>query len=303
MKLGDLLVDEWVAIPLTARDLESALGELLGLVHRHGAVERERAHEMASGLASGTEGSFQRVNEEIVLFSAALETVAGPSVTVGVARTPFKTTSREREEAAAARAVVLVLAPARDTALRGEIVVAIARALRHRTSTERLLSAESVAEIRGMRELMETEFESRRHVSTALQPIRYRVYPDTPVSEVMDLMVRRHVRAVPVVGDRYEVLGIITVGDALAFLLHRGRPAADSGTPAVAREVMTRAVLCVAEDQTLAEAAHMMVNRDVEQLPVVREGELVGFVTRESILHALFGAHHVEEEKDEDSHP
>jgi CBS domain-containing protein len=34
----------------------------------------------------------------------------------------------------------------------------------------------------------------------------------------------------------------------------------------------------------------MMVNRDVEQLPVVRDGELVGFVTRDSILRALSGA-------------
>jgi CBS domain-containing protein len=52
---------------------------------------------------------------------------------------------------------------------------------------------------------------------------------------------------------------------------------------------MTRSVLCVSEGQALVEAANMMVNRDVEQLPVVREGELVGFVTRDSILRALYG--------------
>jgi CBS domain-containing protein len=45
----------------------------------------------------------------------------------------------------------------------------------------------------------------------------------------------------------------------------------------------------VSEDQTLVDAANMMVNRDVEQLPVVRDGELVGFVTRKSILRALHG--------------
>jgi len=50
---------------------------------------------------------------------------------------------------------------------------------------------------------------------------------------------------------------------------------------------MTRAVLCVSEDQTLVDVASLMVNRDVEQLPVVREGELVGFVTREAVLRAL----------------
>ena len=55
----------------------------------------------------------------------------------------------------------------------------------------------------------------------------------------------------------------------------------------VARDVMTRSVLCVSEDQTLVDVASLMVNRDVEQLPVVREGELVGFVTREAVLRAL----------------
>ena len=59
---------------------------------------------------------------------------------------------------------------------------------------------------------------------------------------------------------------------------------------------MTRSVLCVSEDQALTEAANMMVNRDVEQLPVVREGELVGFVTRDSILRALYGHEDTEPE-------
>ena len=54
-----------------------------------------------------------------------------------------------------------------------------------------------------------------------------------------------------------------------------------------ARDLMTRTVLCVSEDQGLVDAANMMVNRDVEQLPVVREGELVGF--------ALYGARPDEE--------
>jgi CBS domain-containing protein len=52
---------------------------------------------------------------------------------------------------------------------------------------------------------------------------------------------------------------------------------------------MTRAVLCVSEDQALEEVAALMVNRDVEQLPVVREGAFVGFVTRDGILRALLG--------------
>lgn len=133
-------------------------------------------------------------------------------------------------------------------------------------------------------------------VEDAVQPVRYRVYAETPLSEVIDLMVRRGIRAVPVVGERYEVLGIITTGDALDQVL-RDSPAndaeGDAGRDALsARDVMTRAVLCVSESQPLVDAARMMVNRKVEQLPVVRDGELVGLITRDAILQALHAESH-----------
>lgn len=129
-------------------------------------------------------------------------------------------------------------------------------------------------------------------VENALEPTQYRVYPDTPLTEILGLMVRRGIHAVPVVGEQFEVLGIITSGDALSWVLS-GRPGearermASGVEDLKARDVMTRTVLCVSEDQPLVEAAQMMVNRDVEQLPVVRDGEFIGFVTRDSILRSL----------------
>ncbi len=123
-------------------------------------------------------------------------------------------------------------------------------------------------------------------VEDALKPVQHRVFPDTPLAEVVDLMVRSEVRAVPVVGEQYEVLGIITSGDALESVLNE-RPVTPDREELLARDVMTRAVLCVSEDQPLVEAANTILKRDVEQLPVVRDGEFVGFVTRGTILHTL----------------
>ncbi|MBT8488341.1 MAG: CBS domain-containing protein [Gemmatimonadetes bacterium] len=134
-------------------------------------------------------------------------------------------------------------------------------------------------------------------VEDAAEPAKYRVYADTPLDEVVDLMVRRGLRAIPVVGERYEVLGIITTGDALGRVLREAPSeegeAAGAGAP-TARDIMTRAVLCVSEAQPLVDAARMMVNRKVEQLPVVRDGELVGLVTRNAVLRALHGETHDE---------
>ena len=135
-------------------------------------------------------------------------------------------------------------------------------------------------------------------VEDALESVDHRVRPDTPLTEVVDLMVRLQVGAVPVVGDRSEVLGMVTSGDALHQLMLESSDAgpkagAKTGTGAAhgdeltARDVMTRAVMCVSEGQPLLDAAQMMLNKDVDQLPVAREGRLVGVVTRANVLRAL----------------
>jgi CBS domain-containing protein len=135
-------------------------------------------------------------------------------------------------------------------------------------------------------------------VDDALEPVIYRVRPETTLGEILNTMVGNRVGAVPVVGERSEVLGIITSGDVLDQLL-RDSPTDDS-PPAVdrltARDIMTRTVLCVAEGQALKDAARMMVNKGIEQLPVVREGELIGIVTRSKVLRALHGSRKKTEE-------
>jgi CBS domain-containing protein len=70
---------------------------------------------------------------------------------------------------------------------------------------------------------------------------------------------------------------------------------ADRPTPArpprrTVRDVMTRQVLCVSPDEPLAEVASLMTNKDVERVPVVRDGLLVGFLTRGDIVRKLIGS-------------
>jgi CBS domain-containing protein len=125
-------------------------------------------------------------------------------------------------------------------------------------------------------------------VEDALEAVDHRVRPDTPLTEVVDLMVRLAIGAVPVVGDRSEVLGMVTSGDALGQLMHeKSTHGASPEETLTARDVMTRSVMCVSEGQPLIEAAHMMLHKDVDQIPVAREGRLVGIVTRANVLRAL----------------
>jgi CBS domain-containing protein len=48
-------------------------------------------------------------------------------------------------------------------------------------------------------------------------------------------------------------------------------------------------VLCLSEEQSLTEAATLMVQKKLERVPVVREGALVGLLTREDLVRRLFG--------------
>jgi CBS-domain-containing membrane protein len=54
-----------------------------------------------------------------------------------------------------------------------------------------------------------------------------------------------------------------------------------------AREVMTHDVATVAEDASLAEIAELLEERRIKRVPVVRDGRLVGIVSRANLLHGL----------------
>jgi hypothetical protein len=181
--------------------------------------------------------------------------------------------------------------------MRVQMVPELARYLKEGDHARRLLSAASSDEVRTLPGFLEVEFDEELRVATAMSPVSYRVYPNTPLHEVVDLMIRRELKALPVVGEDYELLGIVTAGDVLAERLRSRRDATDTetgpsavdGETHTARDVMTRAVMCVSEEQPLLDAAALLVNRGVAQLPVVREGELVGVLTRDAVLRVLFG--------------
>jgi CBS domain-containing protein len=110
-------------------------------------------------------------------------------------------------------------------------------------------------------------------------------------------MVRAGVAGLPVVEADGRVVGMLSQRELLQHLLTKYL--ARGGAPAVlpadvrprqVRDVMTRQVLCVSPDQPVAEIAAMMSNKDVDRVPVVRDGRLVGFLTRGDIVRKLIGS-------------
>lgn len=129
------------------------------------------------------------------------------------------------------------------------------------------------------------------------------VAPDTPVTEIAQLLVERQISAVPVVSDDGRLLGIVSEGDlihglgqegakrswwldllaspqsrAKAYLKGRGRLASD---------VMTRSIISVAPDTPLPEIARLLEARRIKRVPVLRDGALVGVVSRADLLRGF----------------
>ena len=129
------------------------------------------------------------------------------------------------------------------------------------------------------------------------------VGPDAPIAELVALLVARGISAVPVVsggrlvgivseGDllrraelgtgrkRSRWLEIATPGDRLAaeYVHEHGRKVAD---------VMTPDVVTVPHDTPVSEVADLLERRRIKRVPVLRDGKLVGIVSRANLVQAL----------------
>jgi CBS-domain-containing membrane protein len=131
-----------------------------------------------------------------------------------------------------------------------------------------------------------------------------KVAPDTPVREIAKLLYTRRISGVPVVDAADRVLGIVSEGDLighadvvgeqrrswwLTFFSDGAASARDyaKAHATTAEEVMTTHVFTVAETASLAEIAKTLERHRIKRVPVVRDGRLVGIITRSNLLQAL----------------
>ena len=105
------------------------------------------------------------------------------------------------------------------------------------------------------------------------------VHPGTTVDDAVRLIVDHRITGVPVVDDDHRILGIVAESDILG---KRGQNVED---------VMTRDVITTTEATTLDSAAEIMLTRRIRRLPVVRDGRLVGILTRADLLRHVRHTH------------
>jgi CBS domain-containing protein len=288
MLLSEIVSRDCILVPLDVGNLEEAVGLLFHRLETSHVLPFGAGTRLAGEFLSGARGEVVRVNEWITLLAAQTSQVEQLVGCLGSAPTALDL--GQQGEGGTASVLLLLLTPRRVSPLKIQAIPALSRFFRDKDRADRLRSAGTTGEIVAFKEFMELEVQDQLLVADGLTPLKYRVYPDTPLSEVVGLMVRRGIRAVPVVGEKLEFLGLITSADAIRFLIPErlsGTRGEKSAKELLAREVMMRSVMCISEDQSLVEAANLIVNKGVGQVPVVRGGELVGFLTAETALQLL----------------
>lgn len=130
------------------------------------------------------------------------------------------------------------------------------------------------------------------------------VSPDTLVSEIARKLIARGISAVPVLDEEEKIVGIVSEGDLMRrdesgterrpswwlrmFELPENKAHEFVKTHGLhAGDVMTREVATVSEDTPVNEIAELLESRRIKRMPVVRDGKLVGIVSRANLLFGL----------------
>lgn len=128
------------------------------------------------------------------------------------------------------------------------------------------------------------------------------VGPETPLKDVADILLTHGISGVPVIGERLEVLGVVSEADIIAkeagpdrrerrlisWLLGGAHADREKVAARTAAEAMGSPAITVGTRETVADAARLMTDMGIKRLPVVDDdGTLIGIVTRTDLVRAF----------------
>ena len=127
------------------------------------------------------------------------------------------------------------------------------------------------------------------------------VGPDTPLREVAAMLAEHRISGLPVVGERLQVLGVVSEADILlkeqgpgprhgrivGWLAGDGADT-DKLSARTAGEAMTSPAITIGRGAHVSSAARLMTETGIKRLPVVDgNGTLIGIVTRADLVRAF----------------
>ena len=299
MRLRDVVAPGHVVVPLEASSVAQAAGRLAERLVEQGAVSHPA--RLRAALRAARLEDVVSVGENAFLPHVRSDAVDHLVTAVGIAPRPI---AWEKDPQRAARIVIFVVAPPHDAARYLQVVGAFARVLSDADTVQAMLAAQTPEEVLQAGALGSVELPGQLTVRDVMTRNAVTVSPDRPLGEVARTMIERDIRAIPVVDEGGALVGIVTHRELLRHLLPGFVQRATTGSfraptrteiakgvsdprELPVRDVMSRSVLSVSEDQTLSDVATLMNSKDVDRFPVTHEGAVVGFLTRADLVRKL----------------
>ena len=107
------------------------------------------------------------------------------------------------------------------------------------------------------------------------------VMPLTTVKNLAKTLSGNNISGVPVVDQRGKVMGIVSEADVVA----------KSGKQV--KGIMSKNVVSVNEETEVEEIARLLTTHRFNRVPVLRQGKLVGIVSRADIIRAIAMGKHI----------
>ncbi|MGE0269247.1 MAG: CBS domain-containing protein [Candidatus Omnitrophota bacterium] len=103
--------------------------------------------------------------------------------------------------------------------------------------------------------------------------------PDMPIIEALHLLTRHKISGMPVVNSSGLVVGVLSEKDLLRILLEK-----NVDEDHKVEEYMSREVICFHEDDDAREVCKFFMRTHIRRVPIVRDGILMGVVSRRDII-------------------
>ena len=124
--------------------------------------------------------------------------------------------------------------------------------------------------------------------SDVMVPHVITIGPELDVKAVANTLAANGISAVPVIDINNKILGIVSESDLTRRIgsgAGRKRSARPHGSKA--KDVMTHKVITVDPDASLQAIANLFEKHGIKRVPVVKNGQLVGIVSRANLVQAL----------------
>ncbi|MDW7672042.1 MAG: CBS domain-containing protein [Bacillota bacterium] len=132
------------------------------------------------------------------------------------------------------------------------------------------------------------------------------VTKDQTVNQVIEILMDKNISGLPVVDEDGKVIGIVTEGDLIYrskkleipryftildsyIFLDNTKKMEEQIRKMVGyrvEDIMTKNVVVVDSEETVEEIATIMTKKNVNRVPVIKDGVLAGIVTRRDIIRA-----------------